>query len=110
MRPLDLHHHVAEAFRLRGILAQARPVNLPQRGGGHGFRLEHLEQALERSPQFRLGQGSDGGEVLRRDLILQARELVEDLGGKHIQARRKELAHLDHHAAHADGHAAEVGG
>ena len=82
----------------------------PEGSSRQRFGFEALESFLERRAQFRLGQLANRREVLRRDLILQARELLGNLRRQHIQTRGKELSHLDHHAAHADRHGAETGG
>ena len=107
---LDLDHHVGEPLLGRVGRVQPRPVHLPERRSGERRLVEPCVALGQRVGELRLGEGTDRVEVLRRHLVLQTGELVGDLGRQYVEARREELAHLDHQPAHVDGERAEADG
>jgi hypothetical protein len=91
-------------------LAQPRAVHLSERRSRERGLVETGVVLHECQRQLGLCQDADLIEALRRHLVLQAGELVGDLGGKDVEARREELTHLDHESAHLDGERAEAHG
>ncbi len=74
-------------------------VHLRDRGARDGLRLELLEDLCDRLAEgaFDFGNGELGCE--RRHLILQLRQLVGDIRGQEVAARREHLAELDENRA-----------
>ena len=96
---LDLHDHVEES-RVGSIhLREAGAVHLTEGCRRKRGRIDERERALEGKPELPFGENPDVCEGYRGNLILQAFELSGDLGRQHIEARRHELADLDHEAA-----------
>jgi len=85
-------------------------MNLSQRGGGDRFFLKGEKNFFDGRTKLEFGLEADGFKIHRRNFILQSRKFIRDLGRQDIQARRKELPHLDHHAAEANCQGAETNG
>ena len=98
---------VRQATRPLRALAEAadalgpdmRPVRLPERRGGDRLGRDGGEDLAEGHAELGLGQRPDLGEGNRRDLVLQALQLLRDLGRQDVEPRRQVLADLDHQAA-----------
>jgi hypothetical protein len=86
-RTLHLEHHLAAA-------AQAGAMHLGQAGGaeGAGLDVDDLGAAL---PQLLLQQLLHHGKGEGGHLVLETSQLLHQLGGQHIRARRKQLPELD---------------
>ncbi len=106
--PLHLHDHVREPHRLGFLGTQMCSMHLAERGGRKRRLVDPVVALHERSAELGLGLRPDRLEGDRRDFVLEPGELVGDHGRKHVEARREELAHLDHEPAHAHGQGAEA--
>ncbi len=89
---------------------QPRPMHLRQRGRSHRHLLEPREDRGQRAPEVLLDLPHDGSERVRRHLVLEARELADDGGGKQVDAGAQELAELDQPAPHLDRQGAIAAG
>jgi hypothetical protein len=87
---------------------EAGPVGLAEGCRCHRHRIDPVESGLEWDAELGFSQPPDRREVDRGHLILKPLELFRDLGGQHIEARRHELADLDHQSAELDSEAVEV--
>ena len=109
-RPLDLDDDVGEPGVRGDIGRESRPMRLTEGCRSHRHRIDRGERALERQAELCLGEHSDGREVDGRDFVLESLELFRDLGREHVEARRHELADLDHEAAERQREGMEVAG
>jgi hypothetical protein len=85
-------------------------MDLAQRGGGQRSFVD-VRELLEQVPsQLPLHDVADTGERLRRDFVLQPRELRRDFLRQRVDARGEELPDFDEDAAHLDGERPEARG
>ena len=85
---LHLDDHVA-------AVAHQRAVNLSERGGGHGRRVELGERLRDAHAQLGVDDLLDLGERERLNLVLEARERVNVGLRQEVCARGHELRELD---------------
>jgi hypothetical protein len=72
-------------------------MHLRDRGGPDGLGDEVSEDACERTADLLLHERGDGFGRRRRDVVLEARQLGEDVGRKELGASREHLAELHEH-------------
>jgi hypothetical protein len=86
-RPLHLDHDPLAAV-------EPRAVHLADRSGGQRLGLDVLEDVLPRHAQLLLHHLDDLRLGQRRDAVLQARELGDDLGRDEVRPSREDLPEL----------------
>ena len=86
-RPLHLDHDPLAAL-------EPRAMNLPDRPGGERLRFDPLEDVLPRDAELLLHHLDHLGLGQRRHAVLQARELLDDLGRDQVGPRREDLPEL----------------
>ena len=104
-----LGEELEQAEVARDLLARARPlhldddviavlerraVHLPDRPGRERRRLDRLEDVLPRHLQLLLHHVDDLRLGQRRDVVLELRQLVDDVGRDEVRPRREDLAEL----------------
>ena len=89
------HVRAQHLHRRRVTVAERREVHLRDRRARDRLALEAREDLADRLPEraFDLGDREVGRE--RRHAVLQLRELVGDVRGQQVAARREHLAELD---------------
>ena len=87
VRALHLHDHPVAAL-------ERRPVHLADRAGRERGRVDLLEDVLPGDAELLLHHGDDLCLRQRRDLLLERRELLDDLGREQVRARGEDLAEL----------------
>jgi hypothetical protein len=105
---LHLDDGLGEAAHPGVIRRQSGAMHLPERGRRDRVRVELLEDAGERSAEALLGDPPDVLEGHRRGLVLEAGELLCDLGRQDVHPGGHELAELDHQAAQLRGQVVEA--
>ena len=86
-RPLHLDDDVLAVL-------ERRAVHLADRPGRERRRLDRLEDVLPRHLQLLFHHVDDLGLGQRRDVVLQLRELVDDVGRDEVRPRREDLTEL----------------
>ena len=86
-RPLHLDDDVVAVL-------ERRAVHLPDRPGRERRRLDRLEDVLPRHLQLLLHHVDDLRLGQRRDVVLQLRQLVDDVGRDEVRPRREDLPEL----------------
>ena len=84
---LHLHDHTVAAL-------ERRPVNLADRAGRERGRVDLLEDVLPGDAELVLHHGHDLCLRQRSDLLLERRELLDDLGREEVGAGGEDLAEL----------------
>ena len=102
-RALHLDHDALAAL-------EPRAVHLPDRPGRERLWLDVLEHVLPRDPQLLLHHLHDLRLGQRRHVVLQARELVGDVGRDQVGPRREDLAELGEGRAELLERLAQAGG
>ena len=78
-----------------GPVGQHGRVHLTQGSRRNRGRIDNEKQLVEGAAQLRLDGGLDLVPGRRRDVVLQAGQLVDELGRKHIRPGAGDLAELD---------------
>ena len=73
---------------------ERRPVHLRDRAGGERLRLHRLEDVLPRDAELLLHHRDDLRLGERRHVVLQGRELFDELGREQVRSRREDLPEL----------------
>ncbi len=87
-RMLHLHHHLA-------AIGQARAMDLSNRGGADGYRIELSEDLIRRPAQFGGYRGESDFRLIRRHAVLQLGQLIRDFLPDEIGPGAEHLAELD---------------
>ena len=87
VRPLDLDDDRLAALE-RGA------VHLGDRAGRERDRVDRLEHVLPRHAELLLHHRNDLRLGQRRDLVLERRQLLDELGGEQVRTRREDLPEL----------------
>ena len=69
-------------------------MDLRDRAGGERLRVHRLEDVLPRDAELLLHHRDDLRLAERRHVVLQGRELFDELGREQVRARRKDLPEL----------------
>ena len=85
---LHLHHHLA-------AIGQARAMDLSNRGGADGYRIELSEDLIRRPAQFGGDRGKSDFRLVRRHAVLQLGQFVRDFLPDEIGPGAEHLAELD---------------
>src|SRR5579884_1153008 len=95
LRPLDFDHH-------RFSPPQVGAIRLSQRGGGDHVGVKPSEDGIEGGAEIFLYHRLDLVKRHRRHLILEHRQLLDELGWQKVNAGAEELTDLDDDAAHVE--------
>ena len=85
-------------------------MDLAQGSGGERSFVDGRELPEQMVSEFPLHDVADDDERLRRDFVLQPRELRCDFLRQHVDARGQELSDFDEDAAHLDGEPSKARG
>ncbi len=85
--PLDLHHGLR-------VIGERRSVHLRDRPGGERERLDRLEHVLPRDAELLLHHAHDLFLGQGRNVVLEGRELLDELGRHEVRTCRQDLAQL----------------
>jgi hypothetical protein len=86
-RALHLHHDPAS-------VRERRSVHLRDRSSGHGRRFDRLEHVLPRHPELFFHDPNDLCLGERRNVVLQRRQLFDELRRQQVWSRRQDLPEL----------------